>query len=626
MHNNVVFLYLMIYHIHKICQTILAFGSILIVVGSSDLTAQDSIRYDYQYLLNQLEQARRDKDPKILGEAYFQLAGYEEKVLYNSAKAFENYLIAKQYFELTSNKEKVAAINQVIARKYLNSGLFVESIALYEQVINFYRSIGDDHHLTKALYELSKVYRKKREVDKELFYLKEALKVKPRDTDEQLAIAFMLEQVRTYERLNEPDSAMYVAGKAFTLAAEKSFFEEAGEAVYYIAKINMRKGDYAKAEKYFKMTEDLLSSIPYSETRLLLYDKFLELYGTTQQYQKAWSYAMKRNMLSDSINERSRAELLTNLAVKYETNERKKDIKILEIEKDNIFQKSIQQRNTLYFLVGFLGLLLILIYLLVRFYTHKIHTEKIINQQKDEINSAKIKELEDSIKIKSMTSMIEGQEQERERISKDLHDSLGGLLSAVKLQFDRINIKDHLESDKEKYKEATKLLDHAIEEVRSISGNLQPVALKNLGLIPAIKDLVNKYHGSHFPEITFQYYDMPDKIDNMLALSIYRIIQELVNNTVKHAQASEILIQLNGEIGQIILQYEDDGTGFVIDENLKYGMGLQNLHSRVNFVKGNISFETKPGDGVSVMIKIPLDSHETNTPAYEKNETLTSGF
>lgn len=616
----------MIYYINKICKAILALVTFIIIVGSCRLTAQDSIRHHYQYLLNQLEQARSDKDPKILGEAYFQLAEYEEKVLYNSAKAFENYLIAKQYFELTSNIEKVAAINQVIARKYLNSGLFVESIALYEQVINFFRSIGDNYHLTRALYELSKVYRKKREVDKELFYLKEALKVKPPDTDEQLTIAFMLEQVRTYERLNEPDSAMYVAGKAFTLAAEKSFFEEAGEALYYLAKINMLKGDYAKAEKYFKMTEDLLSPIPYSETRLLLYEKFLELYGTTQQFQKAWKYTIKRNLLSDSINERSRAELLTNLAVKYETNERKKDIKILEIEKDNIFQRSIQQRNTLYFLVGFLGLLFILIYLLVRFYTHKISTEKIINQQKDEINAAKIKELEDSIKIKSMTSMIEGQEQERERISKDLHDSLGGLLSAVKLQFDRINIKNRPESDKERYREATKLLDHAIEEVRSISGNLQPVALKNLGLIPAIKDLVNKYHGSNFPEITFQYYNMPDKIPNIHALSIYRIIQELINNTVKHANANEILIQLNGEIGQIILQYEDDGTGFVIDENLKCGMGLQNLHSRVNFLKGNISFETKPGEGVSVMIRMPLDNYETKASVYEKNETLSSGF
>lgn len=616
----------MIYYINKICKAILALVPFIVIVGSCRLTAQDSIRHHYQYLLNQLEQARSDKDPKILGEAYFQLAEYEEKVLYNSAKAFENYLIAKQYFELTSNIEKVAAINQVIARKYLNSGLFVESIALYEQVINFYRSIGDNYHLTRALYELSKVYRKKREVDKELFYLKEALKVKPPDMDEQLTIAFMLEQVRTYERLNEPDSAMYIAGKAFTLAAEKSFFEEAGEALYYLAKINMLKGDYAKAEKYFKMTEDLLSPIPYSETRLLLYDKFLELYGMTQQYQNAWKYAIKRNLLSDSINERSRAELLTNLAVKYETNERKKDIKILEIEKDNIFQRSIQQRNTLYFLVGFLGLLFILIYLLVRFYTHKISTEKIINQQKDEINAAKIKELEDSIKIKSMTSMIEGQEQERERISKDLHDSLGGLLSAVKLQFDRINIRNHPESDKERYREATKLLDHAIEEVRSISGNLQPVALKNLGLIPAIKDLVNKYHGSNFPEITFQYYNMPDKIPNIHALSIYRIIQELINNTVKHANANEILIQLNGEIGQIILQYEDDGTGFVIDDNQKCGMGLQNLHSRVNFLKGNISFETKPGEGVSVMIRIPLDNYETKASVYEKNETLSSGF
>ena len=607
----------------RISSALLLLMIVLLSVLHS-VAAEDSIRINYQMLLDQLEKARRDKDPKILGNAYFNLAEYEEKVLYNTARAFENYLIAKQYYELTLNKVKIIEINQVIARKYLKSGLFNEAIALYDQVINFYKSSGDNNSLTKAYYELSQVYRKKQEVDKELFYLKEALKVKPEKTDDQLTIAFMLEQIRTYERLNEPDSALLVAGKVFALAADRDFLEEAGQSMYYIAKINMRQGDYAKAEKYFSKTEELLANIPYNETRLLLYDKFLELYGATQQYQKAWQYALKRNMLSDSLNERSRAELLTNLAIKYESNERKKDIKILEIEKENMFQKSVQQRNTLYFLVGFLGLLLILIYLLVRFYTHKIHTEKIINQQKDEINAAKIKELEDSIKIKSMTSMIEGQEQERERISKDLHDSLGGLLSAVKLQFDRINIRDNDSSDKLKYEEATKLLDSAIEEVRSISGNLQPVALKKLGLVPAIKDLVNKYHGDHIPDITFQYYDMPEKIDNMIALSLYRIIQELINNTVKHAEANEILIQLNGETNQIILQYEDDGKGFIIDENLKYGMGMQNLNSRVNYVKGKMSFETAQGEGVSVMIRIPLQNQEMNDTVSSEMQILST--
>ena len=157
------------------------------------------------------------------------------------------------------------------------------------------------------------------------------------------------------------------------------------------------------------------------------------------------------------------------------------------------------------------------------------------------------------MKMNSMRSVIAGQEIERERIAKDLHDSLGGLLSTIKLQFDNVRSKKQELAELKEYNHAHKLLDTAVDEVRTISRNLQPGSLHDLGLVSAIKDLINRFEGENCPEIDFQYYEMPDKIDKMISLSVYRIIQELLNNSLKHAQATEILIQINTEDNELSL-------------------------------------------------------------------------
>ncbi|HMP28866.1 MAG TPA: sensor histidine kinase, partial [Saprospiraceae bacterium] len=208
--------------------------------------------------------------------------------------------------------------------------------------------------------------------------------------------------------------------------------------------------------------------------------------------------------------------------------------------------------------------------------------------------------------INSMQAMILGEEKERERIAKDLHDSLGGLLSTVKLQFDNVKARMNGSINTDQYDQASQLLDTAVNEVRTISKNLQPAALKRYGLVASINDLIGRFSGENMPEIFFQHYDLPEQIDELVALSIYRVIQELLNNSIKYANASEILIQLNGESDAISLQYEDDGNGFDAQNIPKKGMGLENINSRVNYLKGSISIESTPHEGISVMARIPL--------------------
>ena len=160
--------------------------------------------------------------------------------------------------------------------------------------------------------------------------------------------------------------------------------------------------------------------------------------------------------------------------MKYGTKDIKSNIELLKIEKEYADKRNQIQRRTLYILVFGLLLLMLSIYFIIKFYSDRIKSTRIITEQKEEINQQKIRELEDNIKMSSMRSVIEGQEIERERIAKDLHDSLGGLLSTIKLQFDNVRSKRNDLSDMKEYNQAHKLLDTAVDEVRTISRNLQP--------------------------------------------------------------------------------------------------------------------------------------------------------
>jgi len=353
-----------------------------------------------------------------------------------------------------------------------------------------------------------------------------------------------------------------------------------------------------------KESEEFVSLKPFNTHRRMLYKTTTAIYEQKKDFKNAYIYSKKYSELNDSILNKDRIESQNKFAVYYKVDEKEEDNKKLELDVESVEEKNKQQRNAMYILTAGLVMLLALLYYIINFYRQKIRAEEIINGQKQEISGQKIRELEDNIKISGMQSMLEGQEIERERISKDLHDSLGGLLSTIKLQFDSVQSKMDDVGDLREYKSANKMLDTAVNEVRSISQNLQPGALTELGLIPALKDLFNRFDDETYPEIDFQHYSIPEKIPTMISLSIYRVIQELLHNTIKHAKAKEILIQINTEDDELVIQFEDDGVGYDPENLTRKGMGLENIRSRINYLKGQLSTESSDGNGTSTLIHV----------------------
>jgi two-component system, NarL family, sensor kinase len=225
-------------------------------------------------------------------------------------------------------------------------------------------------------------------------------------------------------------------------------------------------------------------------------------------------------------------------------------------------------------------------------------------RNKQKLQNLKITELEKDKQLLAIDSMLKGQEEERGRIAKDLHDGLGGLLSGTKLSF--TNMKENLiltPEDAAQFDKSLNMLDTTIADLRKVAHNLMPEALVKFGLNDALRDFCNSIQSSSNIIVEYQKMGIDRKIENTSETFIYRIIQELVNNAVKHASAKEIMVQLTVENAKVLITVEDDGKGY--DKNLTTkGDGLDNIAFRVNYLKGKIDTLTSPNNGTSVNIEL----------------------
>lgn len=563
----------------------------------------DSV-YTYDELNNILELARQNKDQVTLGKTYFLMANFQAEKFANYDNAIEYYTRAKQYFQISGDSTNFYKTQYAIAKRYMEAGFLTESYKLYSTILESKFIKNDPKQNAWMLFEMSRLSKLRGDEYQSLQYLNQAIIINSTVQDTVLMTRLSFEKINTLIELLEIDSALVLAFNTFKLSNEHNNLDEIAESLFYIGYLNKLKLDYDKAIKYLTKSENIYHYKAYDEKRKKLYFELSESYAQSGNYKSAFEYINKYTLLNDSILNKSRIESISNLALKYGTKEKESSIKVLEIDKQYAEEKNKKQKRILYALTIGLFVVLTFIYFLIRFYNQRIASTNIINEQKEEINKRKIKELEDNIKITSMQSVIEGQEIERERIAKELHDSLGGLLSTIKLQFD--NSKFNLDNNFNytAFHRAHELLDTAVEEVRTISRNLQPGSLKKLGLVAAIKDLINRFESLQSPEIYFQYYEVPQIMDKMVSLTVYRILQELLTNSLKHANAKEILIQLNTEDDELVIQYEDDGIGFDQSNIYKKGMGLENIKSRINYLHGSLSLDSNHNEGLSVLIRV----------------------
>lgn len=238
-----------------------------------------------------------------------------------------------------------------------------------------------------------------------------------------------------------------------------------------------------------------------------------------------------------------------------------------------------------------------------------LRKQKIAAQER-EIEVQRIDKILKEQELQTIDAMILGQEKERQRIANDLHDDLGSTLASAKLHFQHLhkNIQNPKIKDKEAlFTQTNLLLEEAYQQVRTIAHEKNSGVMANQGLLPAIKQLAKKISAANKLQITVQDYNLEERLDNTLEISIFRIIQELITNTIKHADATEVDISLTNHDALLNIIVEDNGKGFdaTILPN-KDGMGLKNIEKRVEYLEGTFEIDSTPHKGTNIIINIPI--------------------
>jgi two-component system NarL family sensor kinase len=225
--------------------------------------------------------------------------------------------------------------------------------------------------------------------------------------------------------------------------------------------------------------------------------------------------------------------------------------------------------------------------------------------QKQKLQQLRINELETDKQLTATEAVLRGEERERTRLAKDLHDGLGGLLSGVK--FSLINMKDNLIITPENmvvFERSLDMIDTSIKELRRVAHNMMPEILTKFGLDEALKEYCNSINTTQLLTVKYQSLGMETRLENSVEIIIYRIVQELLNNTMKHAAATDSFVQLIRQDNRLSIVVEDNGKGF--DTNFapsNDGAGLANVRSRVDYLKGQYAIHTESGKGTLVNIE-----------------------
>lgn len=331
----------------------------------------------------------------------------------------------------------------------------------------------------------------------------------------------------------------------------------------------------------------------------IYYDYWLSLtYEELTDFKSAYKYLKTSRRNQFSFNQSNHLKAVREIQVKYETEKK---------EKENLQLKIDKEKNRSYLIATLLALILISVIGILSFQSSK-RKRKLAEQQKDlekQKNLTLLKEQE----LTTINAMVEGQEKERKRVAKDLHDNLGSVLATLKLHFENLKMnREKKKIDQEiLFNKTEGLIDEAYLKVRSIAHAKNAGVIANQGLLMAIKLMAEKISSADKIQIEVVDFGLNKRLDNSLEISVFRIIQELITNTIKHANAKNATINISLYDKNLNIIIEDDGIGFNIEKvNLKEGMGLSSIKTRIEHLSGNLEIDSTLGKGSSIIIDIPI--------------------
>jgi len=545
-----------------------------------------------EYALNNLAIAEKNNDDKLRAKSYNNLAA-----VYNH---FGNYRQAIDYAlkclslsEKTKDSASFPIRNLTASNTYYNLKQYARSIIYSKRAIEYGEKFSNTYAVMMGLNNMASAYADLNEVDSSVYFYKRQLVLAQQEEDIVSTVYALINLADNYFKKNDlPGVEKYMT---MLEKVEGQMPDKKIVANIYAAKAlrHILKKEYGLARA--KLDSGIALGLREEATDALgnLYNTYSKLYFTQSRFKEAEHYAYKYDSLQNAANLEELNFYIGDMEVKYETGKKEAQI---QLQQQQLHQRVIQD----YFLIG--GVIALITILVLGFRNYR---------SRQKLQQTRIDDLEKEKQLMATEAVLKGEEQERTRLAKDLHDGLGGMLSGIKHSLS--NMKGNLimtPDNAHAFERSIDMLDASIREMRRVAHNMMPEVLVKYGLDTALKEFCNEIDRSGVIHAGYQSVGMNKlELDQTVSVTIYRIVQELVNNAIKHARAKNVVVQLyqSGQEKVLAVTVEDDGKGFEPGElGRAPGIGWSNIRNRVEFLKGKIDIKSAPGNGASVLIEIDI--------------------
>ncbi|MBC6489551.1 ATP-binding protein [Flavihumibacter stibioxidans] len=555
---------------------------------------------DYKKSLQMLELAEQVaqqlQQPELMGKvhnargSWYFLQSDMYNAAYHFSKATEQFqLIGDTLREIAAYQNLIAALGEVKS--------YERAVRLSEQLLEILSPLKDTLQMGYALNHLVVNYMGLRKIEDAGKYVRRLLPIIQKTRDFGLASDSYDVIGDYFLSRNLLDSAILYYKMAMDKSLRKDHQAAQSHLSLGIAYLKMKDFDQS-----FQHLSAALELSGHTNTRDVYYrtcQVLSEYYEQKGDIKNAHFYLSEYVKLNDSILVAETRQYASYLEVVYESQKKEKAITDLKLQ-NSVNELGLVKRNRIMQVGGVAsGSVLILLGLLYR----NSRNKSIIAEKDRLLQEEQIRILERQQQVLSLQSMVDGQEAERTRIAKDLHDGLGGLFSTVKMHFSSLQHEQQALQQDPLFLKSYELIHTASEEVRRIAHNMMPEVLIRLGLVQATRDLCNSISAGKKVKVSVQDYGMDQRMEVAREIMLFRILQELLNNIIKHAQASEAIVQFNRDGQHLSITVEDNGRGFNVEKSgTGVHAGLASISSRVQYLNGKLSIDSRNGIGTTVMM------------------------
>lgn len=529
----------------------------------------------------------KTKKPSVLLGRIYHAMGRANYFRGTYDKALKNYLSALQIFEQVGNKTWMAETLNALGVFKKKRKLYADAEKHFNQALALYLETGDSSKVAISINNLGNILEEQFLFRDAIVKYDQAVEIEKAYND-SVGLSYSYDFLSScYANLGQFRKAVRYLEDALKIRMIKKDEFAVTINLNNLGEIYFMQKDYKKAVPYFRESMVRSEKAGYRDLQAHTLSMLSSCAVEQGDYKTALELYKRHKVLKDSILNETSVRQLAEIQTEYETE--LKDKENLELRQENTEQQLDLNRRTLWLTIVSGGSLILILSAFLVY-------SRIRSVQKSKLGAERLQQ--ERLRTKAV---LETEELERSRIARELHDGVGQLLSAVKLNLAQMN---HNKGPSKELQKAIDLVDESVREVRNVSHIMMPLALQRSGIETAVREFLSKIPENEIA-VSFSSTGMENRLEPAMESALYRIIQEAVQNILKHSGATKAGIQLVKHDSEVVLIVEDNGKGFNAAETRENGVGLKNILSRVEYFNGNVNFDSQPGKGTTLVVEIP---------------------